>query len=63
MIAKWAFIDENNNVIYVSDGDINTMEFNPSLYNIVYSTMVRVNEERGSAEIGMKWNWEINKFE
>jgi hypothetical protein len=59
----WAFVDDNGIVIHIAEGNITTMEFNPPLYNISYSQMVRCYEERGLCELGMKWNWEINKFE
>jgi hypothetical protein len=60
--AIWAFIDDNNIVIHIADVNLITMEFNPS-FNESYSQMVKCYEERGLCELGMKWNWEINKFE
>lgn len=60
---NWAFLDENDIVILVSNGNITTMEFNPPLYNISYSSMAKCYEHRGACEIGMKWNWETDKFE
>lgn len=58
----WAFLDENYIIIHIAEGNLTTMEFNPPIYDS-YALMVKQNEERGIAEIGKKWNWEINKFE
>jgi len=58
----WAFMDDNMNVIHIALGNITTMEFNPPILDS-FALMVKVNDERGVAEIGKKWNYEINKFE
>ncbi len=60
--STWAFLDDNMIVIHIGVGNIITMEFNPPILDS-FAHMVKVSEERGIAEIGKKWNWEINKFE
>lgn len=61
MESSWAFLDENNIVIQICVGDLNTMEFTPPMPS--HSLMVKCVEERGTPQIGMYWNWELNKFE
>lgn len=61
MIEKRAFLDDNFNVIAVLDININeTVE---GEIPIGYRKDIRVTEERGNAEVGMKWNELTNKFE
>lgn len=60
--TNWAFIDENNIVIHITNVDLTTMAMGTPIFQS-YSQMVKCYEERGVCEIGMKWNWETNKFE
>lgn len=58
----WAFIDENNIVIHITNVDIITMAMSEPIFQS-YTQMIKCYEERGICQLGMKWNWEINKFE
>lgn len=61
MIEKRAFLDDDFNVIAVLDININETIEGEVPTN--YRKDIRVTEERGNAEVGMKWNELINKFE
>lgn len=64
MITKCAFLDENYVIVYISEGTINTMEFNPPINDINYSHILISCESReGICEVGKMWNSELNKFE
>lgn len=58
----WAFIDDNRTVIHIALVDLTTFEMDPP-FSGYSNEMVKCYEERGVCELGMKWNWELNKFE
>lgn len=58
----WAFTDNNNIVIHIALVDLTTFEMDPPFSGESYE-MVKCYEERGVCELGMRWNWELNKFE
>lgn len=58
----WAFLDENNIVIHITNVDIVTMAMGTPFFQS-YSLMVKCYESRGECALGMKWNWETDKFE
>jgi hypothetical protein len=60
--TQWAFIDDNNIVIHITNVDLTTMAMSEPIFQS-YTQMIKCYEERGVCEIGMKWNWEINQFE
>jgi hypothetical protein len=60
--TNWAFLDDNWIVIHLAEGNITTMEFYPQIVDS-YSHMVRCYANRGHVSIGMKYNWETDKFE
>ena len=59
---QWAFLDENNIVIHITNVNITTMEISEPIFQS-YTQMVKCYESRGLCEIGMKWNLELDKFE
>jgi hypothetical protein len=60
--TQWAFIDDNNIVIHITNVDLTTMAMSEPIFQS-YTQMIKCYEERGVCEIGMKWNWEINIFQ